>query len=299
MSDDFRSGFVAIIGKPNVGKSTLMNRLVGEKIAIVSEKPQTTRHRLLGILSCDTHQIVFVDTPGIIKPRDAFNECLVENARRSLDDVDLIYVLLDATDPEPLPQEVIRALNLSTAPKFLLLNKIDLLPESPGTASLSPKIDMAPYAEFIPISALTGYNLETLLEKTIARLPKGHAYYDPEQLSDRDERFLVAEMVREKVFSLTGQEIPYAVATQVDEFKEREEGKYFIRVIIYVEKESQKGIIIGAGGQLLKRIGKEARRDIEVLVRHPVFLELWVKVRKNWRKKASDLRQFGFWMKKK
>jgi GTP-binding protein Era len=294
MSDGFRSGFAAIVGKPNVGKSTLMNRLVGEKLAIVSEKPQTTRHRILGILSRDAYQIVFVDTPGIIQPRDMFNTYLVENARRALQDVNLTYVMIDATEPDPLPEEVRNALNLSRNARFLLLNKVDRLPGLPDASTLPLNLEASAFAEIIPISALTGYNVDTLLEKTIDRLPEHPPYYDPEQLSDRDERFLVAEIVREKVFNLTGQEIPYSVATQVDEFKEREEGKYFIRVVVYVEKESQKGIIIGSGGQLLKRIGREARSDIEGLIQHPVYLDLWVKVRKNWRKKESDLKQLGF-----
>jgi GTP-binding protein Era len=299
MDANFKSGYIALIGKPNVGKSTLLNRLVGEKLAIVSEKPQTTRDKILGILTTETYQMVFVDTPGVIVPRDTFNQCLVDRALSALQEVDLVHFLIEANDPDPAPEGLEAAFEKISCPKFLAVNKVDLITMPFDMADYKFPIARSLYAEVIPISALMNYNLDLLIARTLEYLPIGPLYYEPDQLSDRDQRFLVAEIVREKVFNLTGQEIPYAVATEVDEFKERETGKYFIRIVVYIERDSQKGIVIGKGGQLIKKIGQYAREEIEQLLGVPVYLELRVKVRKNWRKNEHELRRLGYLTKKK
>ncbi|MFH0794369.1 MAG: GTPase Era [bacterium] len=298
MNDPFKSGYVALVGCPNVGKSTLLNALLGQKVAIVSAKPQTTRQRLGGILTTDSYQIIFEDTPGILEPRDRFNEILVEEARDVIRETDLIYHLIDASDRDPVPHEQIEFLALSRKPKLLLLNKIDRLDWAFDFNSYTPPLDTTPYAEVLPISGLKGYGLDALLNATINLLHEGPKYFDEDQLCDRDQRYLVAELVREKVFNLTGQEIPYGVFLEVEEFKEKEVGKYYIRIVIYVERDSQKGILIGKGGALLKRIGQLARPEIETLIGAPVYLDLWVKVRKNWRKSEAELRRLGFIKKK-
>jgi GTP-binding protein Era len=289
----FRSGFVAITGKPNAGKSTLLNALIGERLAIVSDKPQTTRDRIAGILTTDSFQIIFVDTPGIIVPRDLLNQSLVDRVDEAVHDADILYHVVDINDPGPPNEQVLALLEqYSKKPRFLVLNKIDKLPS--GQEPVVPSfLDSSQYQHVIFISALEKRGLEELLQKTVEALPEGPQYYDPDQLTDRDERFFAAEAVREKIFQLTSEEIPYSVFTKVEQYEERPD-KDYIRVVIYVERETQKGIIIGHGGQLLKQIGMEARKDIEQLTGRPCYLELWVKVRKNWRKNEFDLRNFGF-----
>lgn len=298
--EEFRSGFVAILGKPNAGKSTLMNALVGEKVAITSDKPQTTRDRIAGIFTTSRFQMVFLDTPGVLEPEDRFNEALVYRAADALQGVDVIYHLVDATDRQP-PNERLQAL-LRKVPRstrrFLVVNKVDRRFGSPrGFAADKPYapqgISTADYDEMFMISALKKQGLDTLIEATYRQLQPGPMYYDPEQVSDKDLRFLVAEIVREKVFRRTGAEIPYSVYTETEEYNERD-GKDFIRVVIYTERDSQKGILIGGGGRVLKDIGQDARRAIETLIGKPCYLELWVKVRKDWRKKEFDLNNFGF-----
>lgn len=294
----FKSGFIAILGIPNAGKSTLLNRLVGEKLAIVTPKPQATRYNIKGILTTENYQLIFVDTPGIIEPKDKFNVTLMETAEQALEGIDIIYHLLDITLPSILQEKPLLALIErlpQKLPKFLVLNKIDLLPEPTKALEQIPDfINRDNYVETIAISAATGENVPKLIELTLKYLPEGPLYYDAEQVTDREERFLVAEIVREKIYELTGEEIPYAVTTMTDEFREQPDGKHYIRVVIYVEKESQKPIVIGKGGELIKRIGQAAREEIEQLLEHPVYLELWVKVAKNWRRREFDLRRFGY-----
>lgn len=296
-ADDFRSGFIAILGKPNAGKSTLMNAIVGEKVAITSDKPQTTRDRIAGIFTTTRFQMVFLDTPGVLVPEDRFNEALVHRAADALQGVDVIYHLIDAGDREP-PNERITQI-LKRVPKstlrFLVINKIDKkFPGKPdGKPYVPPGIDPSEYDQMFMISALKKHALDVLIESTYRQLKPGPLFYDAEQVSDKDMRFLVAEIVREKVFRRTGAEIPYSVYTETEEFAERP-GKDFIRVMIYTERDSQKGILIGEGGRVLKDIGSDARRAIETLTGKPCFLELWVKVRKDWRKKEFDLNHFGF-----
>lgn len=288
----FRSGYVALIGKPNAGKSTLLNALVGERLAIVSDKPQTTRDRICGIVTTQHYQIVFLDTPGLIVPRDRFNEVLVERVDEAIQDADILYHIVEATDSQPPNEKLLDVLaRANVSKRFLIVNKIDLVPQE--TRPYPSGVDPAHYDRVFHISALLGTNVAELLEATVEALPEGPLYFDPDQLTDRDERFLAAEAVREKIFLYTGEEVPYSVFTKVEHFEERPD-KDYIRVVIYVERESQKPIIIGRGGQLIKRIGMEARQDIEKLTGRPAYLELWVKVRKNWRKNEFDLRNFGF-----
>ncbi len=295
----FTSGFVGILGAPNAGKSTLMNFLVKDKIAIVTSKPQTTRHDIKAILTTDSYQMVFVDTPGIIQAGDKLNQSLMEAASRALWGIDVVYHVFDVATPEKRHHhEPLAELLLSLSrriPRFLVINKIDLLPEQADPLSRLPEfIEKEAYHEIIPVSARTGKNIPTLLKKTEHYLPTGPLYYDPEQLTDREERFFVGEIVREKIYEITSQEIPYAVATVVDEFRENFEGKHYIRVLIYVERPSQKPIIIGSSGEVIKEIGRRAREDIEAFLEHPVFLDLWVKIAKNWRKRDFDLKRFGY-----
>jgi GTP-binding protein Era len=289
----FRSGYVAILGKPNSGKSTLLNAIVGQKIAIVSDKPQTTRDRIAGIFTTTDFQIVFVDTPGVIVPQDRFNEALVGRAADALQGADVVYHLVDAIDREPGNERLSELLGrIRGCTRFLVVNKIDRLPARVTPRPPAP-IDPTRYDGVFYVSALRRRGIDKLIDSTVECLQPGPMYYDPEQLSDRDERFLAAETVREKVFLHTGQEIPYAVYTEVDSFEERPD-KDFIRVNIFVERDTQKAIIIGADGRTLKRIGTEARHEIERLTGRPAFLELWVKVRRNWRKSEFDLNNFGF-----
>lgn len=299
---EFRSGYVAIVGKPNAGKSTLLNAIVGEKIAITSDKPQTTRDKIAGIFTTTRFQVVFLDTPGVLVPQDRFNEVLMARAAEALEGVDVVYHLIDSLDKDPTNdrlQQILSRVSRKTA-RFLVINKVDKLrsPGRSGRPPIPPSINPASYDDMFLVSALKKQGLDLLIESTVRRLPPGPMYYDAEQLSDKDLRFIVAETVREKVFRRTGAEIPYSVYTQVEEFTEKPE-KDFIRVTITVERDSQKGIVIGEGGRVLKQIGQDARREIEKITGKPAFLELWVKVRKDWRKKEFDLSNFGFKLPKK
>ncbi len=285
----FKSGYVAILGKPNAGKSTLMNALIGTKISIVSAKPQTTRDRIIGILSTDSYQIVFVDMPGVIVPNDKLNKMLVARAEESLESIDVLYHLVDGTDKNatnPKLDELLTATRVTH--KFLVINKIDLM-----RSKAAPDTHHDGYDKVFSISATRSIGLDALLRETVACLTPGPAYYDPEQLTDRDERFIASEIVREKIFENLADELPYAVHTETETFREGQ-SKDFIRVLIYVERNSQKGIVIGNRGEMLKKIGSAARKSIEELTGRPCFLELWVKVRPNWRKSDFDLKNFGY-----
>ena len=285
----FKSGFVAILGKPNAGKSTLMNALVGLKVSIVSAKPQTTRDRVSGILSTDDYQIVFVDMPGVIVPDDKLNETLIARVEESLEDVDILYHLVDATDKHPTNPKMEELLKRTRARrKFMVINKIDLNRDAWAQGNVPEG-----YHELLRVSALNKTGLDTLITKTVENLLPGPVFYDPEQLTDRDERFIAGEVVREKVFENLSDELPYAIHTETEMFEERP-GKDFIRVVIYVERDSQKGIVIGHKGEMLKKIGADARKEIEEVTERPCFLELWVKVRPNWRKSEFDLQNFGY-----
>jgi GTP-binding protein Era len=296
MQDDFKSGFVSIIGPPNVGKSTLLNRLIGEKIAIISPKPQTTRNRILAVKTTPEYQMVFLDTPGIHQAKGKLNLAMVRTALATLSTVDLILFLLDAQSPDNQSnQTVLEALKSVDTQSLLVMNKIDLVPER----SLSPVIDkferLHQFKGSVCISALHGLGIDDLVAKIVSLLPTGPAYYPEDTLTDLPERFFCAEIIREKILNLTSEEIPYAVAVTVNSFKEDEQ-KNLIRIQadIHVERPSQKGIIIGKGGSMLREIGKQARLDMEKLLGARVFLELWVRIQKKWRKDPRALKEFGY-----
>lgn len=292
---DHRSGFVALIGKPNVGKSTLLNAWLGERVAAVSAKPQTTRTRLLGILTRPDAQVIFVDTPGIHKPRTKLGEYMVKVARQAIPDADVVLFMVDASEP-PTQADVAIAQMLaspSTPPVILVLNKVDLLSPNELEARSRSYEALGQFVEVARISALLGKNLDRLLEAVIARLPLGPRYYPEDQLTDRHERFIASELIREQAMELLQQEVPHALAVVVEEFKERPNDVLYIAATIYTEKESQKGIVIGHNGSMLKRIGSKAREALESFFGRKVYLDLWVKVRKDWRRDERFLREIG------
>jgi GTP-binding protein Era len=289
---DFRSGFIAIVGRPNVGKSTLLNSLLGEKISIISDKPQTTRNRIRGILTLPGSQMVFIDTPGIHKPLHRMNEIMVHAAIRTFDEVDVILLLVEATEkPGAGDKFVIDALGRVKTPVFLLINKVDLIAKERLLPLMQEYSTLYSFAEIIPVSALLG-DLGGLVDAIQKRLPKGPRYFPDDQLSDQPERFIVAEIIREKVFELTKEEIPYSTAVVIEEMKE-EPAITRINAVIYVDRDSQKGILIGKGGAMLKKIGTLARQDAEKLLGVKVFLQVWVKVKKGWREDDRMLRNIG------
>ena len=291
-----KCGYVAIIGRPNVGKSTLMNSLIGEKLSIVTPKPQTTRTRVLGILTEDDAQMVFLDTPGFLRPRGLLQEAMVREVREGLSEADVVLAITDATDLERTFDEELRELLKSSGrPAVVALNKMDLVGQKEIFEGLKWLYESFP-TEVVPISALKGHNLDELKKVLKGFLPEGPFLYPPEVLADQPERFFVAELIREELFLNLGQELPYATAVKVEEFRERDpsQGKTYIRATIYVEKPSQRGIVIGEGGAMLKKIGQWARKKIEAFLGRPVYLELWVKVRPKWSRKEATLRELGY-----
>jgi len=290
-----KSGFVSIIGRPNVGKSTLINKLIGAKIAIVSDKPQTTRTRIQGILTKDEGQIIFVDTPGIHKPKHLLGEYMLQISTQSLSEVDLIYYITDASRPFGAGEQyIIEQLKNSQIPVFLLVNKIDLVSDQQLKEFVQPFYGQMNFAEYIPISAANGTNLAALLDKTLDYLPEGPLYYPADDLTDQPVSFIVAELIREKALILTRDEVPHSLAVVVEEFRNQGTGKIYIRAVIHTERDSQKAIIIGKNGQMLKKIGAESRIDIEKMLETSVYLDLWVKVKKNWRDNENNLSQLGY-----
>ncbi|MDP8275721.1 MAG: GTPase Era, partial [Candidatus Euphemobacter frigidus] len=290
-----RCGFVSLAGEPNVGKSTLMNRLIGENLAIVSPKPQTTWQVVRGILTTPKGQIIFVDTPGIHRSRDALGSQMVSAARSAIFEADLNYWIIDCRKGTDLSGPIFGDHLPLRIPVFLLINKVDLFPRPRLLPLINRLQEHYPFKEIIPISALKGENVDRLLEVTWKYLPVGPLLFPPDQLSDQPEREIVKEFIREQVFLITHQEIPYSTAVTVEEMRERPgRKKLFISAIIYVERKSQKGIIVGKNGAMIKRIGTYARSRIEGLLGVPVYLELRVKVRENWRRKSSSLREFGY-----
>ncbi len=297
VSNDHKSGFVAIVGRPNVGKSTLLNRLLGQKIAIVSPKPQTTRNRITGIRTRPDSQIIYVDTPGLHQPRGKLGEFMAATAARALEGVDAVVFVTEATGGGvALDEAALAALAEVEAPVLLALNKIDLVPDK---RRILPRLEAYaaryPFRELIPISASTGESVDRLEAAILALLPAGPAFYPRDQLTDQPETFFVAETIREQLFLLTRQEVPYAAAVRVEELVEREGGnRLYIRAVIFVEQPSQKAIVIGEGGAMLKRIGQAARRELEAFFGVPVYLDLWVQVRRHWRRNEAALREFGY-----
>jgi GTP-binding protein Era len=290
-----RSGFVSILGRPNVGKSTLLNRVLGRKIAAVTPKPQTTRRRLLGIKTLETAQILFVDTPGIHRARDLLNERMVEQALATLREADVVLWLIDAQRGiDATDREIAPMLPGPPAPLIVALNKIDAVAKQALLPLMAQVSALVPERPIIPISAQSGENLDTLVDAVVAALPEGPRYYPPDELTDEPERAIAAEIVREKVMLATRDEIPYAVAVTVDAFEEKPaKALVVIKATIHVARESQKPIVIGQRGQSLKAIGKAARLDIEALLGSKVFLELFVRVQEDWTRNPARLREFG------
>lgn len=297
-SRNFRSGYVAIIGEPNVGKSTLMNALLNQKLSIVTPKPQTTRRKILGILNGDGYQIVFLDTPGILKPKYLLHRAMVEDADSAIGDADILLYMIEATNPK-LEQDsnadlILQRLRMTTKPSFLVINKIDLVHKVQVLPIIDHYSKLFPFKELIPISALYRDNLDDLIATLVRYLPEGPPFFPLDELTDQPEKFFVGEIVREKVFELYRDEIPYATEVEIVEFKEREGRKDFISAEIIVERQSQKGIIIGKAGAALKEVGERARKEIEEFLGRPVFLELHVKVKENWRKDEKVLKRLGY-----
>ena len=294
--DNFKSGYVAIVGAPNAGKSTLLNRMLGEKISITSKKPQTTRNRILGVVHRPDAQIVFIDTPGIFKAKDTLNLRIVDTALAVIGDADMILFVLDAANPDPTSEYfLVKRLQKQERPVILALNKIDLIKKTELLSVIKKWSTDYYFDVIVPISATEGTQIEELIEAMENLLPPGPPYFPEDALTDLPQRFIAAEMIRESVFRLTGEEIPYATAVTVDTFKEKKGGKLVkIEATIHLERASQKGIIIGKEGSKLKRIGTESRKKIEHMLDTKVFLKLFVRVQKNWRKDTRALRKFGY-----
>lgn len=294
---DFHSGFAAITGAPNVGKSTLLNRMIGEKISITSPKPQTTRNRIAGIVHGTGFQIVFLDTPGVHKSDKLFNKKIVDVAMSAIDEVDLILMIADAAEPDTVSESLIveKIAKKKPMPAILALNKIDLVEKPQLLVQIEKWAGLDVFGEIVPISAKNGTQVPELISAMAGKLPFGPPYYPDDALTDMPERFIVAEMIREKLFVHTSQEIPYSTAVTIERFSEdAKKGLVKISAVIHVERHSQKGIVIGKGGSLLKTIGSAARQDIESLLGTRVFLELFVRVEKDWSKKPGTIRKLGY-----
>ena len=295
MSKQFKSGFVAIVGRPNVGKSTFMNYVLGQKIAIMSDKAQTTRNKIQGVYTNQDCQIVFLDTPGIHKPKHELGNFMVESAYSALKEVDAVLFMVNAAEKRgPGDDFIIEKLKKIKIPVFLVLNKIDLISPDELLDRVESYQETIPFAGIIPISVLQGNNVQELMTTLTNHLPEGPQYYPSDQITDHPEYFVVSELIREKILHLTKEEIPHSVAVTVDKMQKDEYDKVHVYANIIVERPTQKGIIIGKGGKLLKEIGVRARKDIEQLLGNKVYLELWVKVEKDWRKKKSHLQDFGY-----
>jgi GTP-binding protein Era len=288
-----RSGFVNILGNPNVGKSTIMNALVGEKLSIISPKAQTTRHRIMGIVNGEDFQIVYSDTPGILKPRYKLQETMMHSVNSALSDADLILYITDVTERTADESEYIDKIRESGIPVIIAVNKIDLTNQNDLEKIVESWHQAFPQSPVIPLSALNNFNLDVLLNSILERLPEGPPYFPKDQLTDKYERFFASEIIREKILFHYKKEIPYSVEIEIESFTE-EKKITRIRALIHVERDSQKGIIIGHNGNMLKRVGTEARKDMEAFFRKKIFLELYVKVTKDWRDKASVLKRFGY-----
>ncbi len=295
MTKQFKSGFVAIVGRPNVGKSTFMNYVLGQKIAIMSDKAQTTRNKIQGVYTKEDAQIVFLDTPGIHKPKHELGEFMVKSAYSALKEVDAVLFMVNVSEKRgPGDDFIIEKLKGIKTPIFLVLNKIDLVTPEVLLERVESYKDALDFAGVFPISVLQGNNVNELMEGLINALPEGPQYYPADQITDHPEYFVVSELIREKILQLTQEEIPHSVAVTVDKMQKDEFDKVHVYANIIVERKSQKGIIIGKGGRLLKEIGTRARRDIQQLLGNKVYLELWVKVEKDWRKRKSNIQEYGY-----
>ncbi|MDQ8736702.1 GTPase Era [Paenibacillus sp. LHD-38] len=294
-SKKFRSGFVAIIGRPNVGKSTLMNHLIGQKIAIMSDKPQTTRNKIHGVYTTNDTQIVFLDTPGIHKPQSKLGNYMMQTAESALREVEAALFLIDASEGLGGGDRfIIEQLKKVKTPVFLVMNKIDKVEPEQLLPMITQYNELHEFAEIIPISALKGNNVDTLLEQLSRYLPEGPQYYPADQITDHPEQFVCSELIREKILHMTREEIPHSIAVTIEDMRVKENGVVYIGAVIFVERDSQKGIIIGKKGDLLKEVGKQARKDIEALLGSRIYLELWVKVKKDWRNQERVLKDLGY-----
>jgi len=295
VSKPFKSGFAAIVGRPNVGKSTLLNRITGHKIAIVSDKPQTTRNRIRGVYTDENAQIVFLDTPGIHKPFSKLGDYMVKAAEGALDEVDVVLFLTDVSEELGGGDRYIieRLKNVKTS-VILVLNKIDKVSRDGVLPVIDAYRRLHDFTEIVPVSAARGDNVERLLELVIQYLPEGPMFYPPGQVTDHPERFICAELIREKILLLTREEVPHSVAVEIERMETDDRGLVRIGAVIYVERESQKGILIGKGGAMLKEIGRLAREEMERLLGSKIFLELWVKVKKDWRNHEAFLKSMGY-----
>ena len=288
-----KAGFVNIVGNPNVGKSTLMNRLVGEKISIITSKSQTTRHRIKGIVNTDDYQIVFSDTPGVVKPSYQMQEYMLEFSKSALVDADIILYVTDVVENIEKNLDFIDKVNKSDIPVLLVINKIDLTTQEKLEALFDKWKSLIPRAEIFPLSATENFNVDNLYKRIVELLPEGEPFFPKDELTDLPSRFFVNEIIREKILQYYDKEVPYSVEVEVEEFKE-DDKRINIMAVIYVERSSQKGIIIGSQGEALKKVGTQARLDIEAFFGKKVFLNLYVKVLKDWRNKDSELKNFGY-----
>ncbi len=291
----FKSGFAAAIGRPNVGKSTLLNSLLGTKLLIVSDKPQTTRNKIHCILHTSQAQVVFLDTPGIHRPKHKLGEVMVKTSLNALKEVDVVLFLAEGfVSPGPGDRYILNLLKDIKTPVFLIINKIDI-PIENREEVIKEYESLFPFYQTMQVSALEGQNLHELTESIVSLLPEGPQYYPEDMITDQPERFIIAEIIREKILILTREEIPHSVAVYIEEIKKRKDKEIVdIRAVIYVERDSQKGIVIGKKGRILKEVGSLARQDIENLLGSPVFLDLWAKVKKDWRNRDSLLKEFGY-----
>lgn len=291
-----KSGFVALIGRPNAGKSTLMNEILGKKVAIMSDKPQTTRNRITGIYTKEDFQIVFLDTPGIHKPKHKLGEYMVEVAEKTIRDVDVVYYLVDVTvDFKGGEKYIVERLKYVEQPVILILNKIDLVPKEDLLRKIDFWQNQYKFADIFPVSALKRDNVDELIEKTKQYLEEGPMFYPSDEVTDQPEKVIISEIIREKILQRTKEEIPHSVAVVIDQLEEKKKGEVInILATIYVERGSQKKIVIGKQGQLLKAIGQESRRELENIFGARIFLDLWVKVKEDWRNKNTTLSNFGY-----
>ncbi|MBC5637241.1 GTPase Era [Ornithinibacillus sp. BX22] len=295
MENNYKSGFIAIIGRPNVGKSTFMNKVIGQKIAIMSDKPQTTRNKIQGVLTQSDAQFIFIDTPGIHKPKHRLGDFMVKIAENTLNEVDAVLFMINAEEGYGRgDQFIMDRLERVKSPVFLVVNKIDLVHPDKLLPLIELYKEKYDFEEIIPISALQGNNVTHLLEVLKNHLPEGPQFYPADQVTDHPERFIISELIREKVLHSTREEVPHSIAVVIENIEKRESNAIFIQAVIVTERKSQKGILIGKQGSMLKNIGKEARKDIEALLGSKVYLELWVKVQKDWRNKQSQLFEYGF-----
>ncbi|WP_371320133.1 GTPase Era [Chengkuizengella axinellae] len=295
MSKSYKSGFVSIIGRPNVGKSTFLNQVIGQKIAIMSDKPQTTRNKIHGVYTKDDTQIVFMDTPGIHKPKSKLGRFMLSIVENALSEVDVILFVVDVEQGIGKGDRfIIEQLKSVRTPVILVLNKIDLVHPEQLLPIITTYKDLYEFSEIVPISAKMGNNIQPLLDQIRKNLPDGPQYYPEDQVTDHPEQFICAELIREKLLEVTREEVPHSIAVQIEQMKQDDNGVVHISALIYVERKSQKGIIIGKHGSVLKEIGRKSRQDMQRLLGSKIFLELWVKVKKDWRNQDIVLKDLGF-----